>query len=94
MIGDVGIQGALGFLVIGGIFLVDAGGCPQHAIELQAQQVGQRAALPDDGAAPPAGVDQGRVTRIELDLVAGGQAGHDVRVVGHDGRGKLINARE
>ena len=50
--GVAGLEIALGGRVALGVDLVDAGGGPQRAVQLQADQVRQGTALPEEGAVP------------------------------------------
>ncbi len=92
--GHIGIEVDLGRGIVGRIGLVDAGGGPEHAVHLQAEQVGQVAALTDEGLVPPPRLDEGRVVRVEGQAIAGDQIIHAGSVVGDNGRGQLLVDRE
>ena len=92
--GHVGVEVALRRVVFGRVHLVDAGGAPHLAVQLQADQVSQRAAGAHQGAVPEGWGDQGRVGRVQCQVVGLDQAGGAAGVVSQQRRVELQLARQ
>src|SRR5450759_2132023 len=84
---DVATEVALSRVILGGVDLVDAGGAPLCAVQLQADQVGQRTAGADQGAVPEGGDHQCRVGPFgQGQLIGADQVTSPGGVVGQEGR--------